>query len=370
MILCQKCLHDNPLGTTFCHSCGTRLVVNLSDVERSVLAARRDEKDERLLRSGFSAIALSSFLLIVALILRFCLVPDMPAIELPSPVIGRVFPETPPGWSTRAPATQALSVTAGAISSPRLAWRHAQAAAVLAGAGIDLARMALWQTTVLSAQEADGSVKTADTLAATALTAAALQAAPLSTACENGAARARTYLQAHLEHLAHQPPLTRTLVALALMDAEELSETQRAAGSAALVDGAAPLWQCYLLPLYPAAQRPLQYPTLTTAWSTGVAADFFALLAGRPLVDEISRYARSAMPNGGEERLLWVFTAWNNPVSPKQIIDALHALSAMEPAPVSSELNQACGAGAATAVALLTLSAPMHVPPLWLSKLP
>lgn len=369
MISCQKCLHENPLGSTFCHGCGTRLVVNLADIERSVIGTRKNNLDERILQAGLSAIALTTFLLVTALILRFCLVPAMPTMELPSPVLGPVFPQAAPAWTARAPVAQ-TAVVQTPSSSPRLAWRRAQAGAILAGVGIDLTRISLWQSTLLLAQEADGSVKASDTLAATALVAAALQAAPLTTASEAGASKARAYLHAHSEHLTQEPSLTRSLVALALLDAQDLSDIQRAALSVYLVNGESPFWQAYLLALYPNEQRPALTPALTSAWTTGVAADFFALVAGRPPTLAPGSYARTAIPVTGEERMLWAFTAWNNPIAPKEIIDTLHALSALDAAPVTSELNKACGATATTAVGLLTLCAPMHVPPLWLTRGP
>jgi len=370
MISCQKCLHDNPLGTTFCHQCGTRLVVNLAVIERSVMGSRKEQFDDRVLQAGLSAISLSFFALIAALILRFSLVPTMPPLELPSPVLGSVFPEAPPAWTSRALTTAEAPAAAALPKSPRLAWRQLHAGSVLLALGIGPPGIVAWQSALLAAQQADGSVAAADPLAATALTAAALQAAPLSPAGISGAARARAWLIAHSDRLTQLPSLTRTLVALALMDADELSEVQLGALSIYLVDGAAPLWQAYLLTLYPNAQRPTSHPSLNTAWTTGVATDFFALMAGTPQVKDRAAYRLAALPATGEERLLWAVTGWNNPAMPLDLRAALHACSIGDPPPVSSDLTHACGTTAPIAVAILTVCAPLHVPPLWLYHTP
>ncbi len=369
MIACQKCLHENPLGTVFCHSCGTRLVVNLADVERSVIGLRKATSDERVLRAGVSGFTLALFLTITALILTYTMVPAVPPLELPSPVIGAAFPAEVPPWAAGAATAQGSAAPAGqppAKLGARLAWRRSQASYLLTSLGVELDKVRAWQNDLVAAQLADGSWPAGDPLAGTALIAAALQAAPLSSASERAGARARDYLRAHAGMLTQQPSLTRTLVALALLDAEELSESLRGALSVYLIDGGAPLWQAYLLPLYQAEQRPATYPALTAALRLGVAGDFAALLAGTPPGSDATRYL--APPASSEERLLWAFTAWANPVSPKDLAQALRACSQAPPAPVASELSRACGAHAATAVALLTIGAPLHVPPLWLSR--
>jgi hypothetical protein len=369
MISCQKCLHENPLGTVFCHSCGTRLVVNLADVERSVIGLRKATSDERVLHAGMSGLTLSLFLTITALILAYTMVPSMPPLELPEPVIGAAFPAEIPPWAAGAAAAQGAPAAGGEAAAKlgeRLTWRRSQASYLLTSLGVELAKVREWQNDLVASQLADGSWSAGDPLAGTALLAAALQAAPLAPASERAATHARDYLRAHSETLTQQPALTRTLVALALLDAEELGEAMRGALSIYLIDGNAPLWQAYLLPLYRNESRPTSFPALSTALRLGVASDFLALIAGAAPGSEATRY-RTA-PASSEERLLWAFTAWANPVSPKDLAEALRACSQAAPTPVSSELSKACGAQAATAVALLTVGAPLHVPPLWLSR--
>ena len=91
MISCQSCGHDNPLGSTFCRSCGTRLVVDYQAIEQSVHRTRLAERDHALLRSGRSALMLASFALVCALIARYVVVPPMPPTVPPATPVIEVF---------------------------------------------------------------------------------------------------------------------------------------------------------------------------------------------------------------------------------------------------------------------------------------
>ena len=95
MISCQTCGHDNPLGATFCRSCGKRLVVDFQAIEQSVQSTRVFDRDHSLLRSGRSALMLCTFALICALIARYVVVPPMPAtVPPPTPVLEVFLPPT------------------------------------------------------------------------------------------------------------------------------------------------------------------------------------------------------------------------------------------------------------------------------------
>jgi hypothetical protein len=93
MIDCQSCGHGNPLGTTFCRGCGTRLVVDLQVIEQSVRGSQIAERDHALLRTGRSALMLCSFALVCALIARYVVVPPMPStVSPPAPLIEVFLP--------------------------------------------------------------------------------------------------------------------------------------------------------------------------------------------------------------------------------------------------------------------------------------
>jgi uncharacterized membrane protein YvbJ len=97
MISCQSCGHDNPLGTSFCRGCGTRLVVDYAAIEQSVFQDRLAQRDHALLRTGRSALMLCSFALVCALIARYVVVPPMPpTVPPPAPTLEVFLPATTP----------------------------------------------------------------------------------------------------------------------------------------------------------------------------------------------------------------------------------------------------------------------------------
>ena len=97
MISCQSCGHENPLGATFCRSCGTRLVVDFQAIEQSVQSTRVSERDHAFLGSGRSALMLCAFALVCALIARYVVVPPMPStVPPPAPVIDIFVPPAAP----------------------------------------------------------------------------------------------------------------------------------------------------------------------------------------------------------------------------------------------------------------------------------
>ena len=97
MISCQVCAHDNVLGTIFCRSCGTRLVVDYESIEQSVHKTKVADHHHALLQSGRSALLLCTFALVCALIARYVVVPPMPSIvPPPAPVLDIFSPPTAP----------------------------------------------------------------------------------------------------------------------------------------------------------------------------------------------------------------------------------------------------------------------------------
>ena len=70
----------------------------------------------------------------------------------------------------------------------------------------------------------------------------------------------------------------------------------------------------------------------------------------------------------GEDRLVWADTAWADPVAPLDLIAALRTWALTDPLPVSAGLGKAAGANAQVAVAILGVTAPLRLPPLWLVR--
>lgn len=92
MIPCQSCGNMNPIGTRYCRKCGTKIEAKAQDV---VLAVQRDNDDAaatRWLERGRSALVIALFFLTCALVLRYAIVPAMPAADVPPVDPGPILP--------------------------------------------------------------------------------------------------------------------------------------------------------------------------------------------------------------------------------------------------------------------------------------
>jgi hypothetical protein len=93
MIPCQACGNQNPIGTRFCRSCGERIAV--VKVEQLAAAVRDDQvtvASQRRLEGGRSLLMVGLFLLVCALVLRYAVVPSLPAADVPPLPAGELLP--------------------------------------------------------------------------------------------------------------------------------------------------------------------------------------------------------------------------------------------------------------------------------------
>jgi hypothetical protein len=359
MIACPACGHDNPLGTRFCRSCGGKMEIKLAQVVGSIEQTRQQNREESILKAGRSALGLSIFLLLCAIILRAMVVPQMPVADLPAPDIPTLVPQS-------VGETQSTPIPLG--SPKRLAWRHDNAGALIGSEGVDLMQVQTWQNTIAAAQKPDGSFPGDDPLAATGLAALALQAYPREDAIVAAAARARAWLLPLCKDLTTKAPLARTLALYALLDAEELPAGTYSSFSMYMVDGKAPVWQALGMALFTPKDRPQDIHVLLGAQKTPFWPVYFDLIQGKvtqpeakPFFSEIAKGIAT-----GEERMLWAFASWHLAAAPKDLTETLTAWSRAAPAPIDADTAAKCGANAAAAVAVLTVAAPARVQPLWL----
>jgi hypothetical protein len=101
MIPCQKCGHQNPLGTMFSTACGTKIEVSMADIQGSVMATAGDKKADEMFTNGVNALAVGGFILIAALIFRFVVIPAPQAPQIPAPEPlspAQIFSPTSPEW--------------------------------------------------------------------------------------------------------------------------------------------------------------------------------------------------------------------------------------------------------------------------------
>ena len=108
MISCQACGNDNPIGTRYCRRCGTKIEVNQEQV---VAAVQRDQADvaaARWFERGRSALIIGLFFLTCALVLRYSIVPPLPAADVPPVDVGGILPSELPRVEAKAEAKPAV----------------------------------------------------------------------------------------------------------------------------------------------------------------------------------------------------------------------------------------------------------------------
>jgi hypothetical protein len=365
MITCQVCAKDNTLGTIYCRQCGTKLIIDMAAIERSVAGSIKADKASALLRSGRSAMALCSFALVCAGVFRYVVVPPMPPTVFPPTPIAQLFllgthinDEKMVTTANNKP--QALP---GRFST----WRRLQSTALIPALTIDAARLRWWHDQLLASVEINGMVNQGEPLAATALTALAIQAWPHDTNTINIISRMQTWLRSQTDGLVRKDPLTAALVTCALADWEVLSPTIYAHMEIALLDGQVAPWQLWLLPLHTTDQRPREFAALRKAADHQLWQGILKLIdpektAAIPIAD-----IPLASLTTGELRMAWTFCAWSTAHDPERMANTLATWSQQEPAPVEATLKAKCGPLSSSAVNVLTFAAPWRIPGTWLA---
>lgn len=95
MIPCRACGAANEIMARYCRSCGVKLEVGAADVQQAVGATRSMQDAQRWLQRGGSLLAVALFLLTCALVVRYVLVPPMPAAQVPPADAGGIVPPPP-----------------------------------------------------------------------------------------------------------------------------------------------------------------------------------------------------------------------------------------------------------------------------------
>ena len=359
MIACPSCGYVNPFTTRFCRKCCHRIEIKVSQVAHALDENAQTRRQQRFQGAGTSTLVMAVFALVCALFVRYVLVPALPPADLPPYQADSLLPLPP------APVHMQPAAT-------RLEWRHQTIAAELDGLGVDLVHLEAQQHELIEVQRGDGSFSGDDSVAATGLAALALQAYPLSDEARVAAAAARAYLKGVFNDLDKQSPLARVLEVAALLDAQELSPDQWHQVQPLLTDGSVPAWQALCLASLPHEQRPSELALLAPALNGPVWQLLMLFLtdAPRPLqLDGGAPFsAHAVLPDTGEARMLWAFTAWQVPANPEVMISTLSAWSHAAPAPIDAGTQAQCGPLAASEVEILTVCACGHVAPLWFAN--
>lgn len=365
MIPCSKCLFVNPMGTRWCRQCGEKLDLNARQVEASVAATNVAHADDRILGWGRSAFSSGAFILITTIILRAALVPALPPADIPTLLPAQIIPVFE---RTTAPAMQAGSGNT-VVASPLLRWRATTCRAFANSLGLDLAALDQARDRVSAAQKPDGSFPGSDPLAATGLSVLALQAWPSDDSLA-AATKGRTWLKSQLIDATRRQPLGRTLAMAALDDAQDLSTGERVRLLAYLIDGKVARWQAWQVIGIPVADRPTELGLIRDSLVRDHADDVWvqALELGaakRPEIEPKRFFSEAAASLKIPDRLPWVLLAWQLTPAPLDLVEVLKGWSRAPVPPATDELAKPAGTTAADALWLMTIAAPMRLPPLW-----
>ncbi len=99
MITCQSCGNDNPISTRFCRRCGTKIEVAPQELFAAVQRDQADVAASRWFERGRSLLIIGLFFITCALVLRYSVVPPMPAADVPPVDVGGFLPEQLPAKS-------------------------------------------------------------------------------------------------------------------------------------------------------------------------------------------------------------------------------------------------------------------------------
>lgn len=104
MIPCQACGNQNPIGTRYCRACGTKIEFTPGQVLEAVQRDQAALASSRWFELGRSALIIGLFFLTCALVLRYSIVPPMPAADVPPVDVGSFLPRELPKVEAKAAA--------------------------------------------------------------------------------------------------------------------------------------------------------------------------------------------------------------------------------------------------------------------------
>ena len=364
MIPCSSCSFANPMGTRWCRQCGEKLDLNAGQIQAAMAATTAAKQDDRLLGYGHSAVTMGGFVLIVALILRFALVPDLPRADASASLPAQILPEIERSTPANAAPTSA------SIDSSRLRWRATVCRPTANQLGLDLAQMDSVRTAIGAAQKPDGTWTGEDPLAATALATLALQAWPDDQGLAR-AAKARTWLTGQLTDPTRRSVTGRSLALVALDDAEALSTADRTRLQSYLIDGKSARFQTWALVTTPRALQPPELGLVREAFKDTPGGQLWrgvlTLATGtRPDLPTSRFFIEGVGVVAAEDRPAWTFLGWHLGIAPRDVSKILQDWSRQTPPPVSDPSLSRAGAQAAEALWLIALTAPFRVPALTL----
>ncbi len=344
----------NPIASSWCRQCGTKLVFDPVAVQAAVASADRESGDRRWLLRGLAWLPLGMFVLIMGGILRLS-APALPPAEPPAVPWAPLLPAPVAGVVIAAPAsTAAVPAVAGSV----LDWRMAHGASILGDLGLDIGALDARAATVAAAQGRDGGWGSPG---ATALATLALQAHPVPEV-QVAAARGRAWLLARAGEWARWPSPARAMACIALAESGLLPTEDVRRLDILLVDGRAGSWQPLLMAHLRAGDAPAEWAGLD---ATDPLLPLVARRHGRPRAGEAPRdrivIQKLDLPTTTGGRVVAALAAWTSGDEPRVLAGWLRDASRL-PAPTA---DLPAEPWAAAAGSLLIGSVPVRLPAGW-----
>lgn len=372
MIICKKCGYDNPMTTSFCRSCGERIEFDPNQLESAMVQNNAEKRDHDVMDWGRSALSLCGFAFAVALVVRFIAVPTPPPADLPALPDLALYDGTPEWASVESKGIKAGSLEDLAAIGGRLSWRAQQGTQTLSSLSLDFGSLTAAQDALLAEQQADGSFKGPNDIAATALGVLGLQAWPREVKHQQAAERGRTWLNTQWQRYSSTNPTAKALMVAALMDAEDLDDKRRNNLGVLIVDGTSPSWQSLSLAGYVSSQRPSNLVALTNKLTDDIWPAYLTMMQSGNVTAQPMKLWFSETANAqptGEARIAWATLAWQYPRAPDELRETLRQWAVSNKPPVeAATLETAGGAVAYPAVQLMIAGAPIRLPPLQMAK--
>jgi hypothetical protein len=280
---------------------------------------------------------------------------------LPQPTVETLFPALPPEAQDN---TSAISPQLASVRF--LKWRQSQAPLIIKALQLDEERMITWRQQLMASVDEQGRVEEINDLAATALTALALQAWPADQDTITTILRCQAWLGKNTKGMVRKDAQTIALVACALADWNGLPPQLYGEIEIALIDGKATPWQIWFLSLYGSSNQQRELAALRKGADHQVWLSYLKLIDPANITALPFQQIAPLTLTLGESRMAWAFCSWSIPGDSSRFETTLRTWSQQDPLQIQASLSGNVGKNAATAVALLTVSAPWRLPATWL----
>lgn len=396
MIPCKQCGHVNPLGTLYCHQCGSPIQMDVSAIEHSVGETKDKYRRDQVFKAGRNAITVSGFLFLCAVVFSLSMVPDMPVRRFGYP------PDLAP--KDVFVAENALSVEGSGGPAPELPppdqiaeggaminlmeWRRGEADFILGRFGVDLTQIGNWQIALMKAQNQETGlwdqddktgIRIPDPHVATGLALLALQAYPVLPEIQGRCELAwRAIKKKAVLGDPGMSKLGRALCLFALVDAGQLTKDEIRRAASRLSDGSQPDWQVLALSSFPPERRPYRLAALVRQVDAPIWQHLLQPFSDSEVLEggeegyDADLFSDAYLPSLDPlDRVAWSNAAWRLGLNPRLLDETLKKWSRADPPPrAPDDLREKAGRIADLSLVILACTPSLRAPVVWLAREP